>query len=124
VATKTDGQSSGRSPWHLRRLRQLDRAVRRRLFPKSKCDVYHEPNYLPYACGVPTVTTFHDLSIIRNPKWHPRDRVERFEKNLPISFELTNHFITDTEAVRSEMVEILGIPAEKITRVWCGIRDD
>ena len=56
-----------------------DRSVLR----KSKFDLYHEPNYIPIPCNIPTVVTIHDLSIVRHPEWHPKERVAFFERNFP-----------------------------------------
>ncbi|MCE9532833.1 MAG: glycosyltransferase family 4 protein [Planctomycetes bacterium] len=96
----------------------------RAVVSKSWFDLYHETNYIPIACSIPTVTTFHDLSIIHHPEWHPKKRVDWFNKYLPRTYSQTRHFITDTESVRREMIETLNIPPEKITRIWCGIRSD
>ncbi|MGA8031575.1 MAG: glycosyltransferase family 1 protein, partial [Casimicrobiaceae bacterium] len=38
-------------------------------------DVYHEPNYVPIGYDVPVVVSVHDLSWLRYPQTHPRDRV-------------------------------------------------
>ena len=38
-------------------------------------DLYHEPNFVPFAADLPTVVTVHDLSVVRFPDWHPADRV-------------------------------------------------
>ena len=48
------------------RLRQYGQALMAASF-RSACrqaryDVYHEPNFIPFACDVPTVATLHDLS--------------------------------------------------------------
>jgi len=114
--------------WFLRSLKQLNHFLppiySRYFLSRLRFDLYHETNYIPIACGIPTVTTFHDLSIIHHPEWHPKERVDWFEKHLPRSYSQSRHFITDTESVRQEMIRDLGIPAEKITRVWCGIRSD
>ena len=46
------------------------------------CDLYHEPNFLPFDVDAPTISTIHDLSVIRYPQWHPKDRVHEFEKRF------------------------------------------
>ncbi len=39
--------------------------------------IYHEAAYFPFkaAARMPTVFTMHDLSLLKYPQWHPRERV-------------------------------------------------
>jgi alpha-1,3-rhamnosyl/mannosyltransferase len=97
-----------------------DRAVLRR----GKFDLYHEPNFMPVRCGVPTVATIHDLSIVRHPEWHPPARVKWFESNLPYALKQASHFFTVTEHAKREMIELLGVSAEHITCTYNGVRAD
>lgn len=97
-----------------------DRSVMR----QSKFDLYHEPNFMPIRCDVPTVVTIHDLSILRHPEWHPPVRVKWFEANLPNALKQAIHFFTVTEHAKREMINLLGVPAEKITCTYNGVRDD
>ena len=97
-----------------------DRAVLR----SSKFDLYHEPNFMPIRCGVPTVATIHDLSILRRPEWHPPVRVKWFESNLPNALKQARHFFTVTEHAKREMVELLDVSPEKITCTYNGVRGD
>lgn len=91
---------------------------------QGQYDLYHEPNYLPMPADCPTLATFHDLSVLLHPQWHPADRVARFEKQLPHVVARCRHFLTDSEAVRREVIQHLGVPADRVTRVYMGIRPD
>lgn len=45
---------------------------------RRRLDVFHATSYYaPFGGGVPTVVTFHDLSVLVGPEWHPRARVLR-----------------------------------------------
>ena len=90
----------------------------------GRYDLYHEPNYLPMPADCPTVATLHDLSVLLHPQWHPADRVHRFEEQLPQVLSRCVHFLADTEAVRREVIQHLGVAPERITRVYMGIRPD
>ena len=57
-------------------------------------DLYHEPNFIPFACDRPTITTVHDLSVLLHPHWHPSDRVRDFERNFERALRQTSHFLT------------------------------
>src|SRR5262249_19140889 len=49
---------------------------------KRNLDLYHEPNFIPFACDLPTVVTIHDLSVLRHPEWHPVERVRHYEQRF------------------------------------------
>jgi alpha-1,3-rhamnosyl/mannosyltransferase len=107
-------------------MRGLARAVLTRYF-RALCrlrrfDVYHEPNYLPLPCDVPTVATVHDLSVLLHPEWHPADRVAAFERDFRIGLGQCTHVLTDTDCVRREIIQTLGLPPERVTRAHIGIR--
>src|SRR4051812_8113060 len=89
--------------WHLRRS------------CGGRADLYHEPNYLPLPCDLPTVATLHDLSALRHPEWHPRDRVAHFERHLPEALARVRHFFAISDFGRQEIVRHLGVPAERVT---------
>jgi len=95
-----------------------------RVCAAGRYDLYHETNYLPMPADCPTLATFHDLSLLLHPHWHPADRVRRFEKQLPQVLARCVHFLADTEAVRSEVMQQLGVPPERVTRVWMGVRPE
>lgn len=90
---------------------------------RAPYDLHHEPNFLPFEVDAPTVATVHDLSVLKNPAWHPADRVREFETRFEKSLRHCVHFFADTEFVRQEMIQILGVKAEKITSTPLGVRD-
>ncbi|CAN5523293.1 glycosyltransferase family 1 protein [soil metagenome] len=87
----------------------------------SKAELYHEPNFLPFDVDVPTVITVHDLSVLLYPQWHPADRVRQHQQKLKVAIRQAAHVITDTEQVKHEIVEQLGIKATNITAVHLGV---
>lgn len=87
----------------------------------ARFDLYHEPNLVPFAVPLPTVVTVHDLSVLLYPQWHPPERVRRHEQAFARGIAQAAHILVDTEAVRQEAVQLLGIAPERITTVHCGI---
>ncbi len=87
-----------------------------------KCDLYHEPNYIPIACDLPTVATVHDLSALLHPEWHPADRVRNFEQSFVSGLQRCRHILTDSHAVRREIIQAIGLPQERVTAVHLGVR--
>lgn len=107
-------RGDGRVPWIVRAAMQAGYAVAFRWYA-ARYQLYHEPNHVPMRCDLPTVTTIHDLSVVLHPEWHPADRVRWYEKEFKRGLRQTRHFIAVSEFTRRQMVESLGIPAEKIT---------
>jgi alpha-1,3-rhamnosyl/mannosyltransferase len=84
-------------------------------------DLYHEPNFLPFRSHLPTIVTAHDLSVMRFPEWHPADRVAAHQKAFVAGLERAVHVIVGSDTVRQELIHFLGIPANKVTRVYYGV---
>lgn len=86
-------------------------------------DVYHEAAYFPMrrAATLPTVFTVHDLSLLRMPEAHPRERVRFWRAGFFKRLPLVEHFFAVSEFTKREMVELLGIAPEKITVTLLGV---
>jgi alpha-1,3-rhamnosyl/mannosyltransferase len=81
------------------------------------CRVYHEPNHIAMPWPGPVLTTIHDLSALRHPEWHPADRVAWYRREFNAGLARTSHFVAVSQFTRQEMVDLLGMPAERITVV-------
>jgi glycosyltransferase involved in cell wall biosynthesis len=92
------------------------------VFASNYYDLYHEPNYIPIATDLPTVVTLHDLSVLLYPDWHPPNRVTEFEQGIFRQLGSCLHFLTDSESVRRQVIKILGVAPERVTRVHLGVR--
>jgi alpha-1,3-rhamnosyl/mannosyltransferase len=87
----------------------------------GRFDLYHEPNFVPFASSRPTVVTVHDLSVVRFPQWHPADRVAQHTRHFERMLHRADHVIVVSEAVRREMIQELGFPAHRVTAVPNGV---
>jgi alpha-1,3-rhamnosyl/mannosyltransferase len=94
----------------------------RKVFKSRNYDLYHEPNFLPLADDFLTVATFHDLSVLRFPQWHPADRVAHFELHMPGAVSQCAHIIAVSEFTRQEVIRLLNVPPDRITTIYNGIR--
>jgi alpha-1,3-rhamnosyl/mannosyltransferase len=104
--------------------RQLGERAMRNHFRRvaRQCQIYHEPNYIPFDCDIPTVVTVHDLSVLLHPEWHPPDRVRNFERVFEAGLGRCRHVITDSYAIRREVIDELGLAPECVTAVHLGVR--
>ena len=86
-------------------------------------DLYHEPNYVPIRRDVPFVLTVHDLSWLRYPQTHPRDRIRWLERGLPRALAETRMVLVDSDFVRGEVLESFGLAPERVRTVHLGVAD-
>jgi glycosyltransferase involved in cell wall biosynthesis len=76
--------------------------------------LFHAFNYIPpFELAVPTLPVVYDLSFVRYPEMHPKERV-RWLAKLPKVFERTALVHTISEFSKREIVEIFGYPQERI----------
>jgi alpha-1,3-rhamnosyl/mannosyltransferase len=107
-------------------LRQCGHAVLGRHFravcARGRYDLYHEPNVIPLAADCPILTTLHDLSVLLHPEWHPADRVAYYEHHFRRGLRHCVHFLVVSDFCRREVIRLLNIPPERVTRTYNGIR--
>ena len=94
------------------------RAVARRALGST---LVHGPNFFLPPAADTGVITVHDLSVLRFPETHPKERVLDFERRLANSVSRASHVITDTETVRQEVIAEFVLPADKVSAVPLGI---
>ena len=104
--------------------RRIQRIEFERGARKLRCDLYHDPNFLPFEFPGPIVTTVHDLSVVRHPEMHPKPRRQLMEKYFPSALERSRCIITDSVFVRDELVAAFGTPPAKIHPIYLGVSPD
>ena len=87
----------------------------------ARFDLYHEPNILPLPFDGPTVITVHDLSWIRYPEAHPVERVRALNRYFPAGLDRASRVLTDSAFVKQELVDLFGLPSEKINVIPLGV---
>ncbi|MCI0652804.1 MAG: glycosyltransferase family 4 protein, partial [Planctomycetes bacterium] len=98
-----------------RPLRFLYRRAFRGAARSDRFAAVFEPNHLTIPTERPAVATFHDLSVVERPEWHPREDAANWERSLSASLAATAHFIADSAFTRGRMMEFLGLRGEQIT---------
>jgi glycosyltransferase involved in cell wall biosynthesis len=76
-------------------------------------DAVLAPNYLPPAPCERTVPVVHDMSHVRIPGAHPRDRVNRL-RDLPETILRSPSVVTVSQFSKSEIVDLIGVAPDKI----------
>lgn len=108
--------------------RELRQAQQRLSFARGlrrhAIEVYHEPNYVPIGYDVPVVVTIHDLSWLRYPETHPRDRVRWLELGMPRVVERAAAIVVDSEFVRQEVLASLGVAPARVHAIHLGVAQE
>jgi glycosyltransferase involved in cell wall biosynthesis len=87
-------------------------------------DVLHCPSYVAPAslprCA--TVATIHDLVSFKLPETlPPRDRAWN-QRAIRLLVDRADHLLADSESTRTDLIEVLGLPPERITTVHLAAR--
>jgi alpha-1,3-rhamnosyl/mannosyltransferase len=88
---------------------------------RVRFDLYHEPTYLLLGERLPSVVTVHDLSFVHYPETHPPGRVRVLHARLPRSLAVARAVITDSIAVRDEVIAYYGVPGDKVHAIGLGV---
>ena len=85
-------------------------------------EIYHEAGFFPFSVSsrLKMVFTLCDLSLIRFPQYHPRERVLYARLFFERRSRSVDHFLTISQFASSEMQNILNIDAERITVTHLG----
>jgi alpha-1,3-rhamnosyl/mannosyltransferase len=103
----------------LRRMREQPAFVRG--LRAHRIDVYHEPNYVAFAGDVPFVTTIHDLSWLRYPQTHPRDRVRWLARGMPRTVERAAVILVVSDFTRDEVIAQFGCAPGRVQTTHLGV---
>jgi alpha-1,3-rhamnosyl/mannosyltransferase len=114
-------QQLGRIPMVSRLYGQLMPKLVSGQLDKVSDAIFHGPNYFVPETQLPTVLTIHDLSVYRYPQWHPKTRVDRMLSTIPESVQRANLILTDSDAIRLELMQRFDLPAEKLKTVLLGV---
>jgi glycosyltransferase involved in cell wall biosynthesis len=79
-----------------------------------EADIYHEANYDMIPAGTwKTVANIHDLTFLHHPEFVPEKVLEKCRKNLENILK-ADRFITNTHAIKKEIINHLKISEEQI----------
>lgn len=109
----------------LKRIARKVLALSSKLFA-PKFDIYWQPNFIP-TDGVKAkriVTSVHDFSFILHKDFHPKERIEYFEKNFFKNIAKSDIIITGSEFSKNEILDRLDFSDKKIHVIYHGIDHD
>jgi len=83
--------------------------------------ILHSPNFTAPPVSGKSVVTLHDLSVFHFPEFHPRDRVNYLKDQVHHSVEKADKLVTDSEFVRSELLQLFQLEPNKVITVPLGV---
>jgi glycosyltransferase involved in cell wall biosynthesis len=88
-------------------------------------DLYHFPNFVrpPLSRGRKSVVTIHDVSFLRLPETTEEKNLAWLTSEIWRTAERADAILTDSHFSAREIVELLGVPREKVHPVWLGLPD-
>ena len=88
----------------------------------GRCDLFHSTDFvLPPVAGARTLLTVHDLTFLRYPDCaHPPLRAY-LQNVVPRSLARADCVVADSQSTKKDLVELLGVPGEKIAVVYGGV---
>ncbi len=88
---------------------------------QSPRSVYWQPNFILGAIKAPSIVSVYDLSHMRFPCFHPPERLRWLEEGVASSLERASHIITVSHFSKAEIVDVYGIPEDKISVLYPGV---
>lgn len=86
------------------------------------CDVYHAPDFvLPPVTQAVSLLTVHDLSFLTTPQCADPGLRAYLSRVVPQSVSRADHVLADSANTKTDLMRLLGVPAEKITVVYPGV---
>jgi glycosyltransferase involved in cell wall biosynthesis len=85
--------------------------------------LYWEPNHviLQHLEARFRLLTLHDLSCLRHPEWHPRERLDFFNSRFLPGIQRADGIVTVSEAIRREVMNTLKLPEDRVICVHNGV---
>lgn len=87
-------------------------------------DIFHSPNFmLPPLRRTKTLITIHDLSFVRFPECADPALAKFLTRMVPRWVRRADMVLADSESTKSDLIEWIAIPQEKIEVVYGGVED-
>ncbi len=89
---------------------------------RHRFDLLHSPDFIaPMRGGKRHVITVHDLSFIHYPEYITAESRHYYNGQIAASLRRADHVLADSEATKRDLMDILAVPADKITVHMLGV---
>lgn len=89
---------------------------------RHKLDLYHSPDFIPPIRGAKRhIITVHDLTFLHYPQYLTSDSRAYYNDQIEVAVNQADHILSDSEATKRDLIDMLNVPAEKITVHMLGV---
>jgi len=89
---------------------------------RHNLDLLHSPDFIPpYHGAKHHVITVHDLTFLHYPEYITADSRRYYNDQIQSAVQLAEHILSDSESTKRDMIEMLDVPADKITVHMLGV---
>ena len=87
------------------------------LWPRG-LDLLHSPDFIPPTLGARRhVITVHDLNFVHYPQFLTAESLRYYAGQIQWAVRRADHILADSEKTRTDLLELLNVPPEKVTTV-------
>jgi glycosyltransferase involved in cell wall biosynthesis len=92
---------------------------------RYRLDLLHSPDFIPpYRGAKRHVITVHDLTFLHYPQYLTADSRRYYNDQIQAATRHASHILADSEATKTDLVNMLNVPAEKITVHMLGVDEN
>lgn len=89
---------------------------------RFRLDLLHSPDFIPPLRGAKQhVITVHDLTFIHYPQYLTHDSRRYYNDQIKRAVRQAKHILSDSEATKTDLINLLNVPPEKITVHMLGV---
>lgn len=89
---------------------------------RLRLDVLHSPDFIPPLRGARRhVITVHDLAFLLYPDQMTEDSRRYYNGQIRLAVKQADHILSVSEATRQDLINLLGVPHDKITVQYHGV---
>lgn len=89
---------------------------------RHQLDLFHSPDFIPpYRAAKHHIITVHDLTFMHYPEYITADSRQFYNNQIQSAVTLADHIFSDSESTKHDMIDMLGVPADKITVHMLGV---
>jgi len=83
---------------------------------RHRLKLFHTPDTIPIQCGARRqVITIHDLHFLHYPQFMTADSLRHYKGQVAWAVQHADHILVSSQATRSDLTNLLHVPAEKVT---------
>jgi glycosyltransferase involved in cell wall biosynthesis len=101
---------------------RLERLILSIELTRFNLDLLHSPDFIPPLRGARHhIITVHDLTFLHYPQYLTADSRRYYNDQIEAAVRQADHILADSQATKTDMIQMLGVPAHKITVHLLGV---